>query len=428
MKKKISYILCLLTISVFILIFLQEKTGLFNLKKLNGVYFELKKPEMTIDNFINNSYQNYIEEDLRYHFGFREVMIRLYNQYMWDFYHKSMNSTVIVGKDNWLYGLDEVLNYYQSAMYNYTSDKAEMKRRLDLEASRMYKVQNILSDYGVFIFVSLLPSKAFLFSEYLPANPEDDKEPYHALAHYQHAFDSLGINFIDLQKIFEQQKGNVDYPLFPLTGMHWTYIAAEHSFDTVLRYIENKSGINLLNYEIGEKYTASPVHPDTDLEDVMNLLRPIKPNTHYYADVQIIDDSTATHPKFILVGDSYYWNVAGSVPLSTIFSVNQYWYYNSTIFWGNDQNNTSQVDLLDEILSTDIIDLSYSPRQLYVFSNNFLPKALLYLTHEDSEIDSVLNIVTAEELFSNPEKYFDDLAKDEIPTTRNSRIQDILNK
>ena len=97
--------------------------------------------------------------------------------------------------------------------------------------------------------------------------------------------------------------------------------------------------------------------------------------------------------------------------------------------------------MLYELLSTKIIDLSYSPEQLYVFSNDFLSKALLYLTHDDAEIDSTLVAIAAtveknteaerlEEarkmLFTNPEHYFPDLATDSVPVTRNSRIPEIL--
>ena len=441
MKNKIAILLCFLTVGVFILIFLQDRAMVFELKKLNGVYNTSPKVELTFDNFYNGKYQQSLENDLRYNFGFREVLIRLYNQYRWDFYHKSTNYTVKVGKDDWLFGLDEVENYYESYMYKHTNDRNEMKRKFDLEASRMYKVQNILDEYGVFIFVSLLPSKAFIFPEYLPENPGLTRKPFHAIEYYPHVFDSLGVNYINVQKIFENQKGKVDYPLFPKTGMHWSYIAAEHAFDTTLRYVEAKSGINLRNYTIGEKYVGQPKHPDTDLEDVLNLMRPIRPNTLYYADVQIVKDSTATKPIFIIIGDSYFWNISGSVPLGSIFKKFYYWYYNSTINFDSRYKHTSQVDILEEILNASIIDLSYCPRQLYVFSNNFLPKALLYLTHDDSEIDSTLNAIAStienvseeekmksakEQLFSEPEKYFPDLATDDIPTTRNSRIPSIL--
>ena len=428
MKNKIAILLCFLTLGVFILIFLQGRYHLFELKKLNGVYYTPEQVELTLDNFYYGRYQKSFESDLRYSFGFREPLIRLYNQYRWDFYHKSTNYTVKIGKDDWLFGLDEVENYYESAMYKHTSDRNEMKRKFDREAQRMYKVQNILEEYGVFIFVSILPSKAFILPEYLPANPGLTRKPFHAFQYYPHVFDSLGVNYINVEQIFENQKDKVDYPLFPKTGMHWSYIAAEHAFDTTLRYVESKSGINLRNYTIGEKYTAPAKHPDTDLEDVLNLMRPIRPNTLYYADAQIVKDSTAAYPIFIIIGDSFFWNISGSVPLGSIFKKFYYWYYNSTINFDSRYTHTNQVDILEEILNAGIIEIAYSPRQLYLFSNNFLPKALLYLTHEDSEIDSVLNTVSKEELFAEPEKYFPDLATDGIPTTRNSRIQMIINQ
>lgn len=441
MKNRLAYILCFLTIGVFIMIYVQDRTHVFKLKKLNGVYYEPKDAKLTFNSFRHGSFQKNLEENLRYNFGFREALIPLYNQYLWDFYHKSSNYTVKVGKDDWLFGWDDVANYYQGAKYRYGDDKNVTKSHLDREALRMYKVQHILDEYGVFIFVSLLPSKAFVFPEYLPKTQDTTRESFHAINYYPHVFDSLGINYINVQKIFEDQKGKVDYPLFPKTGMHWSYIAAEHAFDTMLRYVENASHRKLLHYTIGEKYVSEAKNPDADLEAILNLTRPIKPNANYYADVKVIPDSTASYPTFLVIGDSYFWNISGSVPLGNIFRRYQFWYYNSTVYFNDQHHHTSQVNFLDEILNAKIIDLSYSPRQLYIFSNNFLPKALLYLTHEDREIDSTLNALALtiekesdedrmkaaqDSLFSSPETFFPDLARDEIPATRNSRIQTIL--
>lgn len=428
MKKNIPNILCILTLCVFILIFLQDKTQLFQFKKLNGVYYSPEKVECTFDNLYNGSYQKCLEEDIRYNFGFREILIRLHNQYIWDFYHKSSNKTILIGKDNWLYGLDEVINYYQSAVYSHTKDIDEMRRKFDTEALRMYKVQNILKEYDIFLFVSLLPAKTFVFSEYLPENPGLSLKPFHAFQYFPHVFDSLGVNYINLEQIFENEKGNTDYQLFPKSGKHWTNVASAHAFDTILRYVERKGDMNLNNYTMSEPFECEPIYPDNDYELLLNLLRPIKGNKYYDAKILVENDETAIMPKFIIIGDSFFWNINKIIPLKRIFSSYSYWYYNSTIYFDSNHNNTSEVDILDEIFSSKIIDLSYSPEQLYVFSNNFLSKALLYLTHEDSEIDSVLNIVTKEELFANPEKYFPDLAADGIPTTRNSRISQLSQK
>ncbi len=424
MKKTLATILCFLTLGVFLMIYVQARTHLFKFEKLNGVFYQMRETKLTFNSFKNGQFQKNLEYNLRFDYGFREALIRLYNQYLWDFYHKSSNQTIKVGKDDWLFGRDEMFNYYQGVNSKYTNGKHVTKSELEREALRLYKVQHLLEEHGVFIFISLLPSKAFVYPEQLPRNPEPPTECFHAIEYYPHLFDSLGIHYINVEKIFEEQKGKVDYPLFPKTGMHWSHLAAQHAFDTMMRYVEHTSHKKLLHYTFGEKHVEETKYPDNDLERVMNLMRPIKPNTNYYAKVQVTPDPTATRPSYLVIGDSFFWNIAESVPLSYLFSKYQYWYYNSTVYYNEQYKNTSQVNFLDEILHTDIINLFYSPRQLYVFSNDFLPKALLYLTHEEHEIDSVVHALseridkgTEEErlkaaqdsLFSTPESFFPDL-------------------
>lgn len=441
MKRKLTFILCILTLAALFFVYVQDRTLIFRFKKLEGVYHDPKDARLTLSSFRSGSFQENLEENIRYNFGFREPLIRLYNQYVWDFFRQTTNTTVNVGKDGWLFGWDDVLNYYEGAEYRYTDDNRLMKEKLDLECSRLYKVQHILDEYGVFLFVSLLPSKAFVFPEYLPKHPDPSRADFHAIEYLPLVFDSLGINYINIEKVFENQKGKVDYPLFPKNGMHWSHLAAEHAFDTTLRYIEHANHIKLLHYSFGEKYTDDPKYPDADLEAILNLMRPIKPNVNYYSDIEVINDNTAKKPTFLVIGDSFFWNISGSVPLRQIFRKHQYWYYNSSVHFNSQYTHTSEVDYLKEILNSDIIDLSYSPRQLYIFSDGFLPKALLYLTHEDKEIDSVVNVLAKniekesdeenieaakDSLFSTPETFFPDLAQENIPTTRNSRIPGIL--
>lgn len=442
MKKVIATILCILTLCGFLLMFVQQKTHFIKVQPLNGVYYQPNLKVLSLNNLRDGSYQKHLEEYLRYSFGFREIFIRTYNQYLWDFYHKKLNYTIYVGKDNWLFGRDEVINFYQSRMYAYTDSRAEMKRQFDKEAMRLYKVQHILDEYGTFIFVSLLPSKSLVYPDYMPENPGLTREPFHAYKYYPHVFDSLGINYINVLKIFRDWKWEVDYPLYPKTGKHWTYIASAHAFDTIERYIESKGNMNLRNFIVSPKFRDKTVYPDNDLEALLNLWRPIKPNQNYYATTLIDNDSTAISPRFIVIGDSYFWNLVSSVPMGVIFKNYSYWYYNSTVHFHPHYNHTSEMDILYEILKAKVIDLSYSPEQLYVFSNGFLSKALLYLTHDDADINNMLTAIAdtvkndnadqrmeeaKKALFAEPERYFTDLASDEIPTTRNSRIPGILN-
>ena len=75
MKNKLAYILCFLTIGVFIMIYVQDRTHVFKFKKLNGVYYEPKDAKLTFNSFRSGSFQKNLEENLRYNFGFREFLI-----------------------------------------------------------------------------------------------------------------------------------------------------------------------------------------------------------------------------------------------------------------------------------------------------------------------------------------------------------------
>lgn len=440
--KKLATILCLLALGGFVLMFVQERTHFIKTKPLNGVYAKSDYKALALPYLMDGSYQKDLELHLRLSFGFREVFIRTYNQYLWDFYHKKLNYTIYVGKENWLFGRDEVVNYYQSAMYSYTYNRAEMKHQFDREALRLYKVQQILGEYGTFVFMTMLPTKALVYPEYLPENPGLALEPFHAYQYYPPLFDSLGVNYINMLPIYMDWKEKFSFPLYPKTGKHWTYISSAYAFDTIERYMESQGNMNLHNFTIKGKYPGHTIYPDNDLEAILNLWRPIKPNQNYYSETVPDNDSTAIKPTMIIIGDSYFWNLTKSVPLTAIFDKYYYWYYNSTVNFNPKYDNVKDADILYEILNAKIIDLEYCVEQLYVFSNGFLPKALLYLTHDDAEIDSVMlriadtvaNDSEAErmeaarkKLFSEPELFFNDLASDSIPTNRNSRIPEILN-
>ena len=105
MKKTLATILCFLTLGVFLMIYVQARTHLFKFEKLNGVFYQMRETKLTFNSFKNGQFQKNLEYNLRFDYGFREALIRLYNQYLWDFYHKSSNQTIKVGKDDWLFAL-----------------------------------------------------------------------------------------------------------------------------------------------------------------------------------------------------------------------------------------------------------------------------------------------------------------------------------
>lgn len=111
----------------------QEYLGLFKMKPLKGVYEPADVPELTLQNYANGRWQRQLESYVAEHFGFREPIIRLYNQYVYDFFHKTYSEEISVGKDGWLYQKDGVLQYFGLKGQFHGLTNEQFKENLDIE-------------------------------------------------------------------------------------------------------------------------------------------------------------------------------------------------------------------------------------------------------------------------------------------------------
>ncbi|MCQ2608313.1 MAG: hypothetical protein MJ197_06470 [Bacteroidales bacterium] len=460
MKKKITYSGVLFTILmvIFFLPMIQEHCRIFNFIPLNGVTQKAEIKPLTFENYKSGKWQGSVEKYISENYGFREPSIRLYNQFLWDVFRKTFSKTVVRNEDDWLFEKMFVQDYYESLQYTYSDDPAVLKDKFTKEAKRLYFLQEILKEYGKQIFVLVEPGKGEIYPEHLPKNKKYNRIKYlSAVDYYPHLFDSLHVNHINVNTWFKQMKDTASFNLYPQTGTHWSNIAAAYVTDSVIRYMEKLGDKNITNIAIGKPYESENRKPDADLEGLLNLQRDIhldKPNQ--YVDITIIPDSTAIHPRFVVVGDSYLWNVSYIVPLQKIFNKCTYWYYNSTIYWDSTYKSTSEItDLANVLLNTDYIMISYCSATIYNLGNNFISKALLSLCYSNDQIDSVVQSIEKEimnssedmedlkkkarakgmqiedmvreesynRLYQNPEKYFVELSGNSIPLSRNKNIQ-----
>ena len=95
-------------------------------------------------------------------------------------------------------------------------------------------------------------------------------------------------------------------------------------------------------------------------------------------------DTSATKPKMIVIGDSFWWTIAAQIPLDELFSKAPYWYYNSTVYYDDRYHSVDELNLAEELLSSDFIVLFYCAAQQYRMNDGFTQKALEALGVEDS--------------------------------------------
>ena len=368
---------------LLVLLFLspiQQQFKIFKFKPLAGAMVAAERPKFSLKSFMKGAYQTQLDKYLSENIGFREFFIRNYNQLTWSLFHKSNNETIFVGKDDWLFN-DYVMNHYMGkALYGYAQDEGEMTRKMLADARRLQNMQTVLENYGVNLFVCIAPSKDMVCEENLPMIKENERETtIRAIDFYPPLFDSLGIHYLNFSDYFIQIRDTVSYPLYYKSSSHWTNLAATYMADTLIRYMELLSGLNLHNVSFSEPYLSWTREPDKDLEVVLNLNRPIETNEYPYVNVIVDDDSTAIKPRWLVVGDSYFRGFQYNLPLDKLFASHHYWRYNTSIFDDPLHDNTSEVDLLRELLTSDIVTVLYTPCNLFDLNRQFLTNSIACL-------------------------------------------------
>lgn len=384
MNNRTKAILFALTALLLLAPAIQQQTGLFKFKELNGVVNSSPKPEWTWHNFADGGLQDSTEAYLQQNFGFREPLTRFYNQTEWTLFRYSQvaeDQRIVITPDNWIFEPWTVEEYYQGrAYYNGEDFTDNLLKQFEAEAQRLLRLQQLLEPYHTRLFVALLPGKELVCGEHMPKNTSYIKEKkITAYDFYRTRFKELGVNHIDLGEWFVQMKDTVSYPLFPQTGTHWSNLAAIHSTDTLIRYMEHLSDSNMVNIRVGNAWQRT-LKPDADLESLMNLIWPIQKAPNMFATAIYDFDTTAWRPKLITVGDSFYWNILNYTPVWAVFESVPYWYYFSTVYFGDDDlkvtHKISDIDVLQEVIDADFVMLSYSTTALYKMSNGFSERLL----------------------------------------------------
>lgn len=438
MNKITKYCLIVLTVIVLLLPLMQDYVFKFKFKSLYGVFFKTEKPQLTFKTVASGHYQTNIEKYISENYGFREPTIRLYNQYLWDFYKKTPVNYVVRGKENWLYFIQNVNEYYGTEIYRWYDSSEEARKTFERRARIMNKLRLVLKEYGVEFLAFEAPEKGLLYPEFLP-DRERDTTTISATGFYTEKFAEYGFPFIGMTDYYKQIKESADYPLFTKYGFHWN-ISCVYGADTLFRTMENLSGKNMPHLRLenfhpysDEEYEKQKI--DFDIEQTLNLTRRMKyeGQTPLFADVIIDTDSSCVKPKVFFIGDSFLWRIHDLVDFKQVLGDSRFWYYNSTAYYGDNiakMRSASDFDQLREIFKSDFIVLFSHGSQIHKFSYGFAENALLKICVPDSIMsremqrisDSAkLSLSEAKELIiSNPE-LIPELRGEAVPTIRNTR-------
>ena len=428
---------------------LESYLHLFKFRPFSGAYHPAPKPEFSLDNYKQGLWQSQTEKYVSENFGFREPVIRMYNQYVYDFFKKTYSHEIAIGKDGWLYQKDGINQYFGLMNSRYHRTNEEFKADLDREIRSLLKIRAILKEYDVELMTFTLPVKSFIYPEHLRRQPYEDTL-FNAGTYYAQKLIEAHFPHIDMTPWFEDIRDDYPFTLFYQLGSHWAS-GAVIGTDSLLRHMETLKGERFPRIVRGEPFEVPENKIDTIDKDLARLLNTLREPRHRYPlyefPVHIEADSATVRPNVLFVGSSYYWYMTSRIPFEKVFSNRDFMYYNYTYFTHEEKKwkKMEQVNTLRELLTHDYVVYFKNAPQLYSDGFQFFGKSLIALcisnerlaekTKEiadslmrasndpDAENQKGLYHYHAQLMLNNNPELFEELRGDDVPTARNPRIK-----
>lgn len=390
----------------------QEWTDFIPVKLLKGAFEPTPKPELTFENYCSNTYQAQIEKYVSENFGFREPVIRLYNQYVWSAFNKTYCHFIVPGKEGYLYYDLAVNEHYGTELLKHYNSNEEAMKDADAELRQMNKLRHVLKDYGIEFVAFIAPDKPEVYPEYLPRR-DADTSTIHMTEYYSRRMDEMGFPFINMTDWFMSMKDTISFPLFPKTDSHWRY-SAIYGYDSLFRFINTLDGeAKFPNIHIGSPIAYESDEMEGD-EETLNLIFRIRGDkTKYKSDIIVDDDTIHRKPKVLFVGDSFIWSMSQFMPARQILADKEIWFYNNTAFVGfeNSSMSVKDIDRLSHILNADYVVFYSAGHQWWEATYGFAKDALLQLCVSDSLFEA--SVSSYSDRYRNKEGY-SDLTEEEL--------------
>jgi len=440
-------LICLTTLLVFAPL-LEQNLRLFTFNELVGYKEPAPKPVLSYDAFVSGKFQQRSENYLKEHFGFREPLIRMYNQCTYDWFKTTSNNEIHIGRDGWLYHTESALQYYGNMESWFDMTNSQVRDNLISKARDLSKVNAILQQYGVHLLTFTLPTKSYIYPEHLRWLPLGDTT-FNATPFFERQLDSLGVPHINMVPWFKQVQDTTRFDLFYSKGSHWA-AGAPLAIDTMLGYMEQLGGCSLARIQTGRPYSIEEVpNNDKDLELLLNLAAPLRHEPIYEYPVQLLTDEHTLYPTVWFVGTSFYWYMTRRVNFDALFRDRDFMFYYAMFYTDSEQKSFSadRLDYLHELLVHDYVVYFRDGPQLYNDGMLFPGKALISLCISDERLKEKASAVAdslycawkatthqdsarcynqAHILLQRHPELFEELRGEGLPSCRNPRIGQVL--
>lgn len=363
----------------------QEHLGMVKTEPLEGFVPKAKIPQLTLKSYTSNEYQKQLESYVGEHFGFREPVIRLYNQYLWTCYKKTYCHFIMPGKNGYLFYSEAVNDYYglETLKMFKTYDQARERARKNVRM--MNKLRAVLQDYGIEFLCFMAPNKTQLYPEYLPLHKTIPPDAINTADYYDSLMNAIGFPHVEMTRWYQQMKDTATFQLIPKRDSHWRYAAA-YGYDSLFSYMNSLNDFGIPDIKVLGMTPLDTTYREND-EKTLNLIFKI-PNDapKYKPEVSVECGEGCRKPKVLFVGDSFVWDLETYLPWKEILEDVEIWFYNENAFVGfeKEKHPINEINRLQSILRADYVVWYSSGSQWCRSSYGFVEDALLQLCVTDS--------------------------------------------
>lgn len=364
MNTKIKTFFFILLLILLLLPVFQEFTQYFNEPVLHGAFVKPDKPKFTWKSLKSNLFQKDFENYLNNDFGFRGLMIKIKNSWEYILFNKINVPDQVEGKAGVIFSRSSIESTIGSS-YN-GSNKNEQT------ISKVNFLKEWIERNGGHFLAIMTPSKEIILPEYLPESYKGFSIDSSNYKDFIKDFKKYNIPFIDFCSYFIEQRKTCTYPIFTKTGFHWSSCAASVAQDSLLKYIQQFLLEPMPSYvRNGVEWSDTARDSEADFEEPMNLLHSISQKRYVYPRLEMVQSSLKNpRPKVIIIGDSFFWQIANLRKLEHIFSEDsRYWYYfsQSVPLGSMDGTFIKNVDVIKELKSADFVLLVGSFGTMSIF-------------------------------------------------------------
>ena len=219
-------------IIAFVALFYPMMIGLTkkdNKPNLSGLVISDENPKFSIESWLTREFQDLKEDYNNDHWAFKELFVRLNNQFYYTVFNKIRVNSFVAGKDNYVYSEDYIFSAF--------GDDYVGEEKIKTKLQKAKVVQDSLKKKGIDLLLVFAPGKG----EYCIEQIEDKYKHtimytnYNGYINYSKQY---GLNTLDLKAYFQKLKPTTPYPLFPKFAHHWSYYAECLAIDTVIGHIE----------------------------------------------------------------------------------------------------------------------------------------------------------------------------------------------